>query len=459
MSDLISPSVSVKPVQTTLLAPQLRQGLKLLALGLPELRAEIQKAVAENPVLEDVKDIAETMPDEPVPDEAEPDGGEDALDELGVAYLEGINRGTVDVGAIDRRDRLFNSQVSEESLDEHLLRQVAVSDIAEADYPLVELLIGELDGNGYFRGNLREIAEVSGEREEKLRQLLKRISRMDPPGCGATSLRECLEPQLDMIRDEVLRRRVAAILPQLTDLAFMRRVDAKVLAALRTLEPRPGRLFRTAWNETNYVCPEVVAVPDANGGWRIRVDDRRLPTVRISKRYMDMLEDPQTDEKTRDYVRERIAAARMLIESVERRQKTIARITEAILLAQPDFLRNGLSALKPLTMQEIGKRVGVHHTTVSRTVRGKYVSTPQGTFELRRFFTSGVVAEDGGVASLATVLLRLKELVRGENLEHPFSDAALSQKLKEQGFEVARRTVAKYRVRLKIPSASKRAVR
>lgn len=459
MSDLLSPSVSTKQTQTLLLAPQLRQGLRLLAMGLPELRTELQKAITENPVLEDVKEDAadEAMP---ASEEAEtPDGGEDAVDELGVAYLEGINRGTVDAEAIDRRERFFGNQVSEESLEEHLLRQVPVSDIDEADFPIVETLIGELDGSGYFRGDLRAIAEVSGESERKLRALLKQISRLDPPGCGATSLAECLEPQLDTIRDEVLRRRVAAILPRLTDLAFMRQVDADVLAALRTLEPRPGRLFQTTQYESDYVHPEIEARPDAEGRWHAHADDRGLPTVRISKKCMDLLEDPKTDEKTRDYLRERLAAARSLIDSVDRRQKTIERITEAILNAQPEFARAGMNALRPLTMQEIGSAVGVHHTTVSRTVRGKYVLTPKGTFELRQFFTSGVAAGDGEVASMTTVLMRLKELVRTESLEHPLSDDVLSRKLKEQGFDVARRTVAKYRMRLGIPPAAKRAVK
>lgn len=463
MSELLSPSISVKPSQTTLLAPQLRQGLKLLAMGLPELRAELRHAVAENPVLEDERDAVGDASDDALegPDETEeiPDGSEDAVDDLGVAYLEGVNRGMVVAGDSDRRERFFNSQISKESLEEHLLRQAKVSDISESDYPLVETLIGELDGDGYFRGNLRMIAEVSGEREQKLRALLRKISTLDPPGCGATSLRECLEPQLDAIRDDVLRHRVAAVLPHLTDIAFMRRVDAEVLAALRTLEPHPGRNFRQARNVLDYVRPEVKAVPDGRGGWSIHVDTRGLPTFRISKRCMDILENPQTDEKTRAYLRERLASARALMDAIDRRQKTIERIVEAILLAQPEFLHSGMSALRPLTMQEIGERVGVHHTTVSRTVHGKYVSTPRGTFELRQFFSTSVATETGESASLATVLTHLKELVGGEDLGHPLSDAVLSRKLKERGFDVARRTVAKYRLRLGIPSASRRAVK
>ena len=194
-------------------------------------------------------------------------------------------------------------------------------------------------------------------------------------------------------------------------------------------------------------------------GFDVEVDDSGLPTIRISKRYLDMLEDPKVDKATRDYVRERLASVRGLIDAVDRRKETIAAITRAIFEAQPSFFRDGMSALRPLTMQQVADRVGVHHTTVSRTVRGKYVATPKGTFELRRFFTSGVSTASGEDASVMTVLHRIRALVESEDVEHPLSDDVLSRKLKALGFSVARRTVSKYRLRLGIPSASKRAVR
>ena len=458
----MTPSVSQRQTQTVVLAPQLRQGLRLLAMGISELRGEILREMNENPVIEDVGD--EPPGDEPAAaaesDAVEPDRepGDGAVDDLGIAYLEGANRGSPDPEAVERRECFFSNQVSEEGLEEHLLNQVKVSDIPAADFPLVEMLIGELDGDGYFRGSLREIAEVTGDDEAHLRDLLRRISYLDPPGCGATSIEECLTPQLDTIRDEFLRTRVRAALRRINDLAFIKSLDREVVMALKSLDPHPGRAFRRHGYESEFVRPEVRAVP-CDGGYRAEVDDRWLPTIRISKKYMDLLENPQTDEETRAYVKERLASVRNLMDAVERRQETIAAIAQAIFDAQPDFFRSGIDALRPLTMQEVADKVGVHHTTVSRTVRGKYVSTPKGVFELRRFFVSKVEMDDGEIASVTTVLRLLKELVLAENVAKPLSDDRLSQMLKAQGYEVARRTVAKYRQRLGIPTAAKRAVR
>ena len=464
----MTPSVVQKQTQTVVLAPQLRQGLRLLAMGLPELRGEILREMNENPVIEDIgggQDDAVVLTDGQGENAPSGEGGEEqapgdgAVDVLGMAYLEGVNRGAADPEAVDRRERFFSNQASEESLDEHLLRQIPVSGIAESDYGLAEMLIGELDGDDYFRGSMRDIVMVSGESEEKIRGLLRRITHFDPPGCGATTLEECLTPQLDTIRDEVLRERVRGLLHRLDDIAYVRSAAPDVVAALRSLNPRPGSAFRRSRYEAEYVRPEVHAVRCADGNYRAVVDDRGIPTIRISKKCLKMLEDPSVDEATKAYIKERLTSVRNLIDAVERRHDTITAIAQAIFDAQPGFFRDGMDALRPLTMQQVADEVGVHHTTVSRTVRGKYVSTPKGTFELRRFFTSGVVREDGEAASVTTVLQRLKEMVLAEDVEHPLSDDRLSRQLKKMGYEVARRTVAKYRTHLGIPSASKRAVR
>ena len=452
----LAPSVSQRQTQSVVLAPQLRHGLRVLAMGRQELRRELLKEIAENPVIDD-DGAPREMAEEPDVGEADLPG-DGAVDELGVAYLQGANRGSPNPESRDRRDRFFANLESVESLEEHLLAQVKVSDIAEADQPLVELLIGELDGDGYFRGSLAELAEVSGASEAKLRALLARLSAFDPPGCGARSLAECLESQLDSISDAVLRRRVRALLGHLNDLAAVCRADPAVVAALRTLNPRPGSAFRHSRYENDVIRPEI-RVRRHGDGFSVEVDDGNLPTIRISTRYLNLLEDPDVDQETKAYVRERLASARQLIDAVERRKETIAAIVRAIFEAQPGFFANGMDALHPLTMQAIADKVGVHHTTVSRTVRGKSVATPKGTFELRRFFSSGVSMSDGETASVTTVLRLLAELVKTEDLVHPLSDAALACKLKALGYAVARRTVSKYRVRLGIPSAARRAVR
>ena len=456
-----------RQTQTVLLAPQLRQGLRLLAMGTTELRQEILREMSQNPVIDESDGGQEETVAAPSVEECEagPEtyegngmAGENDADFLSVAYMRGFNRDRSSPEAMEARERFFNNQVATESLEAHLLDQLPVADIDEADYPLAEMLIGELDGDGYFRGSLGDMARVSGESEGRLRGLLKKISLLDPPGCGATSLKECLLPQLDSIADRTMRERVRGLLNRLPDLAAVRRAAPDVLAALRSLDPRPGRQFRKAGYECEHVRPEVRAVP-YRGGYRAVVDDRELPTIRISQRCLDLLENPKTDEATKAYVRERLASVQALMDAVEHRQDTIAAITQAIFDAQPGFFRDGMSALKPLTMQQIADKVGVHHTTVSRTVRGKYVATPKGTVELRRFFTSAVETDGGEAASVTTVLLRLREMVNAEDLSAPLSDDLLARRLKSQGYDVARRTVSKYRTRLGIPPAAKRAVR
>ena len=447
--------------QTMTLAPQLRQGLKMLAMSLPELRSELIAEMARNPVIDDVEPTLEktTLSEkeregeaaESVSDYPEDDNTRDA------AYLEGFNRGDsgTDPEAIERRQKFFDNQVSEETLEQHLVAQLAASDIDARDYPLAEMLIGELNDDGMFVGSLPDIVMVSGETEGKIRALLAQIREFDPPGCGATTLAECLGAQLDKIEDPALRSRVAALLRRLDDVAAGKVDDPEALRALRSLEPRPGRAYRHDARGTEYVNPEVHAVRCADG-WEARVDARSLPEIRISSRYMAMLEDPNVAKADKDYIRERIAAAKSLVEAVVHRRDTIASIAQEIFDRQPGFFTDGLKGLKPMTMQEVADAVGVHHTTVSRTVNGKYASTPKGTVELRRFFSQGIVTDSGEAVIKDRVLDRLKALVEAEDKAHPLSDEKLSELLKGEGFPVARRTVAKYRGLAGIPGTSAR---
>ncbi|MBO7482667.1 MAG: RNA polymerase factor sigma-54 [Kiritimatiellae bacterium] len=456
--------------QTMTLAPQQRQSLHLLQLSLPDLRTELFNEMARNPVIEEIEPTLEKATiSQKEQENAERERGFDSDyteddDIPGTAY-------TADADALERRQRFFDSQTREETLEEHLASQLKMSDIDPADYPLAEMLIGDLDDNGYFAGSIPDVMMVSGESEAKIRSLLAAIRDLDPPGCGATSIEECLLAQLDKldgspfrddVRDLIARHHLAdiaggRIAAVERDLGMSHERYADVLSELRTLEPRPGRAFTRAGKSVAYVNPEVHAV-NVGGRWTARVDDRSLPDIRISKRYLQMLEDPKTSKETKDYIRERIAAARSISEAVERRQDTISGIAQAILDAQPDFFTEGLKGLKPLTMQEIADKVGVHHTTVSRTVRDKYISTPKGTVELRKFFAKGIVGEHGEQIARTDVLDRLKALVDGEDKAHPLSDDRISELLKGEGYPVARRTVAKYRGQLGLPGAPDRRV-
>ena len=447
--------------QRQILAPQMRQGIRMLAMSLPELRSELIAEMAKNPVIDDIEPTLEKTTvsererqlaeDERVSDYPEDDDIREA------AYMDGIARGKngSDPDAMARREKFFENQVREETLEQHLVGQLPASDIEEADYPLAEMLIGELNDDGLFVGSLPDIVMVSGEPESKVRSILAQIRELDPPGCGATTLAECLSAQLDKIDDPALRARVAQLIGKLEAVAAGQVEDAEALVALRTLDPRPGRAYRHDVRGTEYVNPEVHAVRCADG-WVARVDARSLPEIRISSKYVTMLEDPETTAETKAYIRERIAAANALVDAVAHRRDTIAAIAQEIFDRQPGFFEQGLKGLKPLTMQEVADKLGIHYTTVSRTVNGKYASTPKGVVELRRFFSQGIVTDSGEAVVKDRVLDRLRAMVEAEDKAHPLSDEKLSDMLKGEGFPVARRTVAKYRGLAGIPGTSAR---
>lgn len=461
-----------RQAQSATLSPQMRHSVEMLAMNLPELRQALYREMSENPCIEDIEPTLErTTVSEKVresereesreQDEGYPD--EDYEPEFGAASVL-----TRDEEADERRQRFFDSQTKEETLEEHLLGQLAMSDIDPADIPLAEILVGELNADGRFVGSIPDMEMVTGAGEAKILAVLRQIMDLDPPGCGARTPQECLLAQLDKLDGSPFREDVRELVERhLADIAegnvakILRETGMSleryrdVLVELRTLEPRPGRAFSPSGKSVAYVHPEVHAVRTAKG-WVARVDDRSLPDIHISPQYERMLADARTDRETKEYIRGRIAAVNALVEAVQRRQETITDIAQAIFDAQPGFFEQGLKGLRPLTMQEIADKVGVHHATVSRTVNDKYASTPRGTVELRRFFTSGITTGSGEQVTKEVVHERLAALVEGEDKSNPLSDERLSELLKKEGFPVARRTVAKYRGRLGIPGAAER---
>ena len=441
-----------RQTQSMTLAPQLRQGLKLLAMNLPDLRSELLAEMAKNPIIDDVEPTLEktTFSEkerEAAAAEAKSDYPDDDFDARDTARP--------DAEALERRQKFFENQVKEETLEQHLLAQLSISDVEPADRLLAEMLIGELDEDGRFVGSIPDIMMVTGENEAKVRAVLAQIREFDPPGCGATTLGECLAAQLEKIGDSRLRGKVAALLPRLEEVATGKAGDAETLKALRSLDPRPGRAYRKDARSVEYVNPEVHVVRDGDG-WSAHVDARSLPEIRISSKYLKMLEDPQSTPETKAYIRERIAAAKAVVEAVERRRDTIESVAQEIVDRQPGFFAEGLKGLKPMTMKEIADKLGIHETTVSRTVNGKYAATPKGVIELRRFFSQGIVTDSGEAVVKDRVLDRLKALVDAEDKRHPLSDEKLSALLKGEGFPVARRTVAKYRGIAGIPGTAER---
>lgn len=447
-----------------------RQGLKLLAMNLPELRQELLREMSVNPVIEDIEPTLEKT----VMSECEAAGEEEARNRI-EDYPDDYDpsdefdrASAVDAETLERRQRFFDNQTAEETLERHLLVQAGLCDFDEVEKTVAELVIGNLDEKGYYAGTIADLCQVTGESEARVIGVMNRIAQFDPLGCGLLDAKSCLLAQLGQIRDPAARRRVKKLLERhFTELASGRDAElaasigasaeefAEALAAIRTLNPWPGREYNRLGKSVEYVNPEVHVYPSGQG-YVATVDARSLPEVKISRKYLTMLEDPAVDRETKAYIRERIAHAHGIVEAVERRQETVQSIAQAIVDAQPGFFKDGLKGLRPLTMQEIADKVGVHHTTVSRTVNDKYASTPKGTVELRRFFVGGIAREDGGTVTRDAVHDRLREIVEGEDASAPLSDERIAAQLKSEGFAVARRTVAKYRGILGIPGAAER---
>ena len=495
---------SLKQQQT--LAPQMRQGLKMLQMTSLELRAELQHEMETNPVIEDVAsrierqmsvELPESHPYSEVTEKpldfstegemAKVMGTDTADDGYRDYFLGNMESSSGDEEAQSRRDHLFDSMVKSETLQQYLMGQVGLSDIPAADHELAEILIENIDDDGYFRGSIPDIMMVTNADMPKIESVLAQIREFDPLGCGARDLRECWLAQMEKLDDSPWEDEIRSALEDHFEDLVARRVPAlcaalhiseaefpRMLKELEKLDPMPGRTFAARANSGKfvaqghgyvqrvkpgeYVKPEVFAYQDKNGEWLVRVDGRDLPEIHISRKYQMMLADPSVPTEAKSYIRERIRAAEGLRESVKKRQQTIHDIAQAIVDAQPDFFKRGMGALKPLTMQQVAEQVGVVGTTVSRTVRDKYMSTPFGVVEMRKFFTSGgAKTEDGETMSNASVKARIKSIIESEDVANPFSDDQITERLNAEGVGISRRTVAKYRKAMKIPGKTERA--
>jgi len=465
--------------QMMILAPQLRQSLEMLQLPMLELRAVIQQEMETNPTIEDVTDPHEVSVDAEQPAENEGAPEEGALDfdpdidtlakldeEWRDYFLQGMENAPDTEDAEERRQFLLDSVKQPESLQDHLLEQLTLTELSDADKQFAETLIGHVTDDGYFTGNLEELAVQMGCNAHHLHDILSVIQDFHPSGVGARDVRECLLLQLEPLGESPQVRLARRMVEHhLHDLAAHReKAIAKGLSAtlvdvqeagkfIRALDPRPGRIF--APDLAAYVTPEVV-VKKIEGHYVVIVDDDQLPHIRISAHYRQLLQDPGTTAEVKSYIRERIRAGAFLIKSIHQRQRTIQRIATEIVNAQQAFLDQGIAFLRPMTMAEVAAKVGVHETTVSRTVANKYMTTPRGVFELKFFFTPGLRTTGGEAVSNKTVQDRIAHLVAEESPADPLSDQAIQEKLEKLGIHVARRTVAKYRIILKIPPSHQR---
>ena len=446
--------------QQQVLSPQMQQSLQLLQAPVAELRQLVATELASNPVLEEESSDPESKQVEEPPSEANAGANDFSLQDEWRDYLpQSSSGGTWSAADEERRNFLFESRVSRATLRDFILEQAA--GFPEKELPLVELIAGSLDEDGYLRTSVSELAEGAGVSEKQLERVLEKIRLFEPAGVGASDLADCLLLQLARRGEgnSLAARILGHHLQQLArhryeEIAKELRVPIQdVTAAARliaSLEPKPGRPF--AESDEQGVIPDLIVIPDTQGvgGFLVRLNDEELPRLKINNEYKDLLAGRGENEELLLYLREKIRGARFFMRSLEQRQQTLLAIGNQIVSRQEEFFLHGASALKPLIMAQVADAVGVHVTTVSRAVSGKYMETPQGLFEMRYFFTPGFQNSDGSSVSNETVKAAIREMVDGESVRSPLSDQEIVDTLEGRGLKVARRTIAKYREQLGI---------
>lgn len=447
--------------QSQTLAPQMRQSLEILQANTMELSQLIQNAMSQNPTLEDIS-VSESLDDTETNDEENDVLSQMEDDWRELAIIERRNQSTSSDDEA-RREFLFNSIVAPETLQQHLASQISTSDAPEEVQEVAMTLIGDIDDHGFFETDLEELnyrLDLNPTHSEKARKL---IQSLEPVGVGARDLKESLLIQLER-SDRFDTPEYRIVQDHLSDLARHKfpqiarslgiTVDRVTEAAehIANLNPDPGSEFEATANP--HVVPDVIIEKTRSGEFVARLTNEFLPRLRISNTYKDMIGslegENRANQKARTYLRQNIRDGRTLIRAVGQRQETILGIAELLIEKQPEFFAKGPRFLRPLTMNEVAEVIGVHATTVSRAVAGKYLMTPHGLMEMRAFFATGYTAEDGTEVSNEGVRQAIQSLVEAEDTSKPMSDSSIEKELKKQGIKVARRTVAKYREQLNI---------
>ena len=442
------------------LAPQLQQSLHILQAAALELQNIVQQELQTNPVLEEEIGTFES-------EEGSKDDGEfqeeferlAKLDEEWRDYMaQNVSYSSRNPEDEERRQFFFDSIASQETLQRHLWEQLNTADVNKSQRDAAELIIGNMDDLGFLQASLEEISENAGHPLGELEEMLSLIQTFHPVGVGARDLRECLLIQLrrlgkehsleHQIVDEHLEDLGRKRLPELARrLGVSVEQVQKAANFISTLDPKPGQIFTSDPN--NYVLPDV-SVDKVGEDYTVSLNSDQVPHLRISKTYKDLMTHGANGTEVRDYIREKIRSGKFLIKSIHQRQQTILNIANEIVKRQNEFLENGSAFLKPMTMVQIAEAVGVHETTVSRAISGKYMATPQGVFEMKYFFTPGYQTAAGAALSNTSVKEAISDLVRNEDARNPLSDKEIVEILSDRGIPIARRTVAKYRAELNI---------
>jgi RNA polymerase sigma-54 factor len=485
----MKPGLQFRLNQQLTLTPQLQQAIRLLQLSQLELEAELRQIAESNPLLEFSDDNPENAEGderespESIPASSSSSSSSDTVDdaeapEWGDADVDNSSDDPIDFSAGSGSSR-NNSNPDEdgfepqsaapETLQEHLLWQLNLTHMSVRDRTIAAVLIDALNPDGYLTESMESLLaalpvdlKASMSEVEYVRHMLQRF---DPTGVASVDLRDCLRVQLEQFNADTPQRELALRIVD-TELELLARNDIARLARklraneddtaaaavlIRSLDPRPGAALDVT--PVEYVAPDVYARKDA-GRWRVSLNPDCQPRLGLNQHYCGLIAQARGTDAS--WMRGQLQEARWLIKSLESRAETLLKVAEAIVRRQSAFLDYGPEAMHPLVLREVAEEVGMHESTISRVTTRKYIHTPRGTFELKHFFSSGVSTEDGGSASATAIQAMLRKLVDAEDPRKPLSDQAIAEELHRKGIQVARRTVAKYREAMRIPSSSER---
>jgi RNA polymerase sigma-54 factor len=476
--------LSLRQTQRLVMTPLLQQAIQLLQLSTLELQEVVQKELLENPLLEEVPPVegSEAPGDAASPEGADPvapapaaeppsketstvDGerSDDLPFDLTAALFDHHEERTP-VSTEEREDLPFeNLGRTEVLLSDSLTEQLRLA----TDDPMVlrvgEAIIGNLDEDGYLRAEVAELGELTGATPDVVEKVLALVQSFDPPGVAARTIQECLllqlrlDPEPDPVSveiveqrfDELQRRRYAEI-ARAMKLSLERIMES--VEEIQGLEPKPGRRF--GGQETRYIVPDVV-IQKVGQDYLVLLNEEGIPRLRVNALYRSLLR--SGGDEARQYVEQKVRSAVWLIKSVEQRQRTLRKVAQSLVKFQRDFLDGGIPHLRPLALRDVGEDIGMHESTISRVTTNKYVETPQGLFELKFFFHSGISSDRGEKVSSVSVKGMIREMAAAEDAGKPLSDHEIAQVLRGKGLNIARRTVAKYREELGIlPSHQRR---
>jgi RNA polymerase sigma-54 factor len=481
----MKPALQFRLHQQLTLTPQLQQAIRLLQLSQLELEAELRQIAESNPLLE----FAEEVEDDEALESSEPESDYPSVEAVAASSSDdgeasdwsdgGVVETPIDFssssvgsssGSGTRGDEDFEPQnAAPETLQQHLLWQLNLASFNPRQHLIATVLIDALNPAGYLAEGLEAIlaalpADLDASIAE-IEEVRRRLQGFDPTGVGSLDLRDCLRVQLEQFDPGTPQRELALRIVD-DELDLLARNDIARLARrlrageddvtaaavlIRSLDPRPGAALDAT--PVEYVAPDVYALRDGSR-WRVSLNPDAQPRLGLNQHYCGLIAQARGEDAS--WMRGQLQEARWLIKSLESRAETLLKVAEAIVRRQSAFLDYGPEAMHPLVLREVAEEVGMHESTISRVTTRKYLHTPRGTFELKYFFSSGVSTEDGGSASATAIQAMLRKLIEAEDVRKPLSDLAIAEELQRKGIQVARRTVAKYREGLRIPTSSER---